>query len=288
MKSLTREALPVPSGSGRRSSYDIWMRSLYLTRSRARGLYFCVNCGGRIARGATYFRNDPPPFASWRRGEQSSQWCRGCILSSLPEAETLAGRFVVPGVRVLRDETAVGVQPVCVELLPFPAELLDQLVSDPHLLHELTPEQFEHFTCERLYAMGFEPRLVGRTNQDDGGIDIIFWSRMISSFPVLGAAQVKHRRDPDRLVQPATVRDFAGALAAHPFTAGLLVTNTSFSPSAEWFAREHARLMRLRGFTDIRRWLAGNFTDETEWRELPKTIEVAPGVIVPITRSRAG
>jgi len=48
---------------------------------------------------------------------------------------------------------------------------------------------------------------------------------------------------------------------------------------------EKAKLLRLRGFDDIRRWLAGNFTDDAEWREMPDSIEVARGVIVPIQRS---
>jgi len=60
----------------------------------------------------------------------------------------------------------------------------------------------------------------------------------------------------------------AGAILGHPFNAGFVVTNTTFSPDAEWYAREHAKLIRLRGFDDIRRWVCGNFTDEAEWREV--------------------
>src|ERR1044071_9413436 len=260
------------------------MPSLYLTRSRARNPYLCVNCGDRIPRGSMHFRNDPSPFASWHRGEQSSHWCRQCILSSVPEAADIQGRFIVPAVRVARSEALPVVQPVCVELMPFGTALSDQLCCDPELIHQLTPEQFEEFICEQLFAMGFEPKQVGRTNQRDGGIDILFWPRMKSAFPVLGAAQVKHRQNPKRKIVPAIVQEFAAVLGSHPISAGLLVTNTSFTPSAEWFAREHAKLMRLRGFEDIRRWLAGNFTDEAEWREMPKSIEVAPGVVVPIRR----
>jgi hypothetical protein len=69
-------------------------------------------------------------------------------------------------------------------------------------------------------------------------------------------------------------------VAGHSLAAGLLVTNTSFSPDAEWYAREHAKLIRLRDFNDIKRWLFNNFTDDAEWREIPSSIEVCPGVIV--------
>ena len=136
--------------------------------------------------------------------------------------------------------------------------------------------------------MGYEPRRLGRTNQADGGIDVVFWSRNPSTFPILGAAQVKHRRDPSRKVAPHVVRDFAGAVNGRQFNSALLVTNTSFTPSAEWYARDHSALLRLRGFEDIRRWVAGNFSDDAEWREMPSSIQVAPGVIVPIRRATAG
>jgi hypothetical protein len=66
---------------------------------------------------------------------------------------------------------------------------------------------------------------------------------------------------------------------------GLLITNTSFTPDAEWFAREKAHLLKLRGFTDIKRWLEGNFASDEEWREFPETIEVCPGLVIPIRPS---
>jgi len=146
--------------------------SLHLTKARARSLYVCTNCGGAIAKGTVYFRNDPP-FGSWLRGQQVSHWCRECILSSLPEAAELVGRFVVPAVRVVRTGNDEVIQPVCIELLPFAALLSRHIGGQPELIHQLTPEQFEQFICEQLFAMGFEPKRVGKTNQADGGIDIL-------------------------------------------------------------------------------------------------------------------
>jgi hypothetical protein len=67
----------------------------------------------------------------------------------------------------------------------------------------------------------------------------------------------------------------------------VLVTNTGFTADAEWFAREKARLVRLRGLTDFRRWLGNQFNDEEEWREIPKVIELCPGVTIQLTRSRS-
>jgi Restriction endonuclease len=84
------------------------------------------------------------------------------------------------------------------------------------------------------------------------------------------------------VVRSIIVREFQGAIGAHPIHAGLIVTNTSFTSDAHWFAREHAKLVRLRDFSDIRRWLLDRFDDGAEWRELPRSIELCPGVTVRI------
>jgi len=161
------------------------------------------------------------------------------------------------------------------------AILAQKLAVQPSLIHRITPGEFEEFICERLFAMGLEPQRVGATNRRDGGVDVVFWPRY-GSFPFLGAAQMKHHRNPHAKQGPSVVRDFAGTIAGHSFNAGLLITNTSFSPDAKWFAKHHAKLLRLRDFSDIKRWLVCNFSDEAEWREIPSSIELCPGVHVKV------
>lgn len=174
------------------------------------------------------------------------------------------------------------VHPVRIELVGVGDYLSRHISADPALVHHLSPDQFEEFVCERLGAMGFDLQRVGRTFQADGGIDVVFWPRKPSPFPFFGAAQVKHHRNPSTVEGPAAVRELVGSISGHPFSAGIVVTNTTFSPSAEWFARQHRGLVRLRGFQDIQRWLVDNFSADEEWRELPSTIELAPGVIVKV------
>ena len=223
------------------------------------------------------------------RGQLTTHWCRECILASAPgPKELVTGRIRVPAVRVMnRSSSSVEKQlsllaPLQVQLVGIGPILSEQLAKEPSLLHRISPEEFEEFICDRLFAMGFEPRRVGATNRKDGGVDVVFWPRFSEAFPFLGAAQVKHHRDPNTKEGSATVREFVGTLAGHPFNAGLLVTNTSFSPDAEWFAHQHAKLLRLRDFNDIRRWLFNNFSDEAEWREIPTSIELCPGIIIRI------
>jgi hypothetical protein len=274
--------------------------TLYLIETKARTTYACVGCGREIRLGALHFRHDPHPFARQFRGQPTTHWCRECILASHPgPKELVTGRIRVPAVKVLgrplSEEQHVALsegrrrtsdiqllRPVRVHVVDVSDALFKWLVEDPNRLHGLTPAQFEGFTCDRLSAMGFEPKRVGPTQRKDGGVGILFWPREPASFPFLGAAQVKHHRDPQTHEGPSTVRDFAGAIATQPINAGIVVTNTSFSPDAQWFARAHARLVRLRDFDDMRRWLTGSFGDEAEWREIPKSIELCPGVVVNI------
>ena len=273
--------------------------NLYLIETKARSTYSCPGCGNHIPRGARHFRHDPHPYARQFRGQPTTHWCRACILAAQPIQKELAtGRIRVPAVRVLgrtlteREHAELDsrerlpalplFRPVHIQLIQVSDALLKLLAKDPTLLHNLTPDRFEEFVCDRLFAMGFEPKKVGLTNQKDGGIDIVFWPRGDVSFPFLGAAQVKHHHDPRVKEGPRTVREFAGVISDQPFNAGVIVTNTSFSPDAKWFAREHARLVRLRDFNDICRWIAGTFADEAEWREIPHSIELCPGTIIKI------
>ncbi len=263
-------------------------KTLYLIETRAKRDYTCPSCQRVIYRGDLHFRHDPFPAAQSFRGEKTTHWCRDCIISSATgPKDPITRRLRIPVVRVvpairIGDSQLPLFRPLRVNLVGVGVTLAERLSGEPSLVHKLTPEEFEEFICDRLFAMGFEPRRVGSSNRKDGGIDILFWSRLPAAFPFLGAAQVKHHRDANRSEGSGTVRDFAGSIAGHPFNAGLLVTNTQFSPDAEWFARERAKLVRLRGFEDIRRWIFGNFSDEAEWREIPDSIELCPGVIIRI------
>lgn len=263
--------------------------TLYLIETRARKEYTCPACLQKISKGTLHFRHDPHPAARIYRGEPTTHWCRECIFASNPgPKEFVTKRIRVPIIRVMRksllevDAQLPLFALLRVELIDIGQILSEQLAKEQSLIYQISPEDFEEFICDRLYAMGFEPSRVGPTNRKDGGVDILFWPRLRGAFPFLGAAQVKHHRNPNNKEGPATVREFAGTIAGHPINAGLLVTNTSFSPDAAWFAREHAKLLRLRDIDDIRRWLLNNFGDEEEWREIPTSIELCPGVIIKI------
>jgi len=78
------------------------------------------------------------------------------------------------------------------------------------------------------------------------------------------------------------VREFDAVIRNQPLQAGLLVTNTSFTANAAWVVENHKHIIRLRDFEDLRRWIADNFADEAEWREVPERIEYARGKFISV------
>jgi hypothetical protein len=264
--------------------------SLYLLETRAARDCTCEGCKRLVQKGEMHFRHDPFPPARIHRGLKVTHWCSECIAQANPGPKEMVTRRIRIPITHVRSANGAGDsdtdqspwQPLQIALVGIGPVLMQELAANPALLYQLSPSQFEELICDRLFAMGMEPRPVGKTNQRDGGVDIVFWPRKRHGFPFLGAAQIKHHRDPKKKEGPARVRDFAGVVAGHSFNAGLVVTNTSFTPDALWFAREHARLLKLRDFSDLSRWLVSNFNDDLEWREMPKTIELCPGVVVKI------
>lgn len=176
--------------------------------------------------------------------------------------------------------------PYVVTLVPFSGRQLQWLAEDPARLHDMSPRAFQRFVADRLDAMGLDVQLVGDVNRKDGGVDLVAYPKSHRCpFPFLLAAQVKHHRTGAH-TGARDVRDFHGAVTSRgsAFNVGLLVTNTTFTPDARWFGQENAALLRLRDIADLQRWLHDDFVNENEWREIPESIQLAPGIQILIPR----
>jgi|ERR1017187_7128206 transcriptional regulator with XRE-family HTH domain len=205
-----------------------------------------------------------------------SQWERG---RWPPSAQPLFRWCRSLGLLSPQNTTIVSV----VDLTP---DLLKVLRDDPGNLRQLSPAQFEHFIANRLDRMGYDVTLTGATSQRDGGIDLIAVPKIRTVGSFLIAGQIKHhmgdlkatRVDVDRLL----------AWKDSPFRLGLLITNTDFTRDARWVAEQTANrnFLRLRDFEDLKRWIEDNFSSEQEWREIPDFVQLAPGIVVKIPRSR--
>jgi hypothetical protein len=174
-----------------------------------------------------------------------------------------------------------------VRLAVFTQAVYTWLLEDPDRLRTLTAENFELLIADRLKAMGLGVQLVGGARRKDGGVDLIAWPDRGCQFPFLLAGQVKHHHA-DRKTGAPAIRDFLGAITSEGsnFHLGLVVTNTSFSADAKWFAKNNGNLIRLRDLNDLCRWMQNDFQNEHEWREIPNQIELAPGITIPIPKKR--
>jgi len=216
--------------------------------------------------------------------------CLSCLVGP-EEAKaivgTLSGRKGDPNQLPLGFEvTSDGglVFPPRVELVDISRELLQMLQAAPDRLRGLTADRFELLICDRLANFGYDFARVGsHAFRKDGGVDLLAWQRA-ALVPLLIAVQAKHTSRAERSVGPDAVRDLAGTVRQHGFNAGLLVTNTTFTPDARWFASKEPVLVQLRDVQDLRRWLKGEFSREAEWRDMPTEIELCPGVRVELPR----
>lgn len=164
--------------------------------------------------------------------------------------------------------------------------LLEVLQRDPKQLSILSPEQFELVVADRLDHMGFAVQRTGPTSLKDGGIDIIAMPKTSNVGSFLLAVQAKHHRENLKTGRESVDRLLAWQNTA--FRLGLLVTNSYFTRDALWKAsQDPARnFLRLRDFEDLARWIQGIFTSEFEWREIPDSIELSPGILVKIPKPK--
>ena len=245
---------------------------------RARYWYECAFCQSPIEKGQYYYRDDPHPMARYHRGQTARQICVHCIEKDVYlKKEHTNSQLHLPFSEQL-------IQPVRVEFIDVSQILLARLRLKPEEIYRISEDSFEQLVCDRLSAMGFEARRTGRAKRKDGGIDIFFWNA--GPFPILGAAQVKHHRAKDRTNGPDIIRDFRGVLATHPFQFGVVITNTTFTADACWFAEQQQGLIRLRDGKALRKWIADEFVTNELWQTVPAKIELCPGVEIDIPLPR--
>ena len=252
----------------------------YLRLTRAARSYECSYCQSSIRQYEPYVRLEP--FGPTRQaGADVLHFCKSCSIIGgwIPPTEWGGGR--VTDEDQLQLPFSRHVKPTQVRLIDISETVWTGILTNPDELFQLNPAQFEEFVFERLCAMGLCAHRVGKTNRKDGGIDSIFTPPKTFPFPFLGAVQAKHHRDPRLKVGPAPLRELQGVLSASRiFSAGMIVTNTTFTPDARDFAARNPTDLRLRDFSDLKRWIANNFTDDAEWREIPDHIELCRGISV--------
>jgi hypothetical protein len=162
------------------------------------------------------------------------------------------------------------------------SQILEVLKMKPQEIHKIGYENFENVSCALLEDMNMSIKSVTRrSNEGDGGIDIVAAPAFPCPVPFLLAVQVKHR-DYKASIQRSTVHELYGVIASNRYiSAGMIVTNVSFSPSAI-DAIDEAKIMIVpKGLSDVLRWVKGDFRADFEWRDVPEQIPLFGGHSVP-------
>lgn len=254
-----------------------------LRQTRAARPYECSYCGSAIGQSDVYVRLGPIGLTEvlhfCRSCSVLGNWLQDPLKAHAPFNQTTSDdrQLILP--------FAQHIKPTLVQLVDISDTIWTRIQASQDELCRLNPSQFEEFVLERLRAAGLNAQPVGKTFRKDGGIDIIFTPPRTSLVGYLGAVQVKHHRDPRNKVGPGPVREFEGVLAANRlFSAGMIVTNTTFTPDAKDFAMRSPSNLRLRDFQDLRRWIADHFTDDAEWREIPNRIQLCAGISIDLSK----
>lgn len=175
--------------------------------------------------------------------------------------------------------TDVGITYLTSKALDIRGQIIPKLLADWSASYDLSHEEFEELVFDRILEMGHQGVRIGQANRPDGGIDVIFWA--LGSIPTLWAVQVKHHHSPHERTGVGDIRDFAGAISRDGFNGGMVVTNTSFTEDAKWFAENKGPLLQLRNGEHLKKWIEGDFTP-LEWNSTTRTIELRPGLPVTV------
>jgi cold shock protein len=133
-----------------------------------------------------------------------------------------------------------------------PSEQIDSLIrriqTDPALLREIHPGQFETLVAVMLQKEGYETELVSKWNEADGGVDIIAVYRLSGGLETRFAIQCKHTRNK---VSATPIRALNGVLDRFKAHQGIVATTSFFTKSAALEVQTHHWKVSLRDFDNI-------------------------------------
>ena len=153
----------------------------------------------------------------------------------------------------------------------------------------LTATQLQTFVRECFWNMGFRCAEVGSTFARDGGVDHIAISPPSDPFPSVLAVQVTRRKSK---VGPAKIREFAGAIQSQQVSAGIVITNSSFTEEARRWTEKHnethSQRIFLKDIDTLIEWSRGNFSTLQYENEIKSTLHLCKGVTLSIEEGWIG
>jgi len=129
--------------------------------------------------------------------------------------------------------------------------LVEKVHTNPELIYNISPTQFEELVAELLTKEGFNVNLTKKTR--DGGKDIfIAHSNSLGNF--LYYVECK-QYSPDNHIGVRMVRELYGTVCADRATAGLLISTSYFSPDAKKFVEKISNQISLKDYLELKEWI---------------------------------
>ena len=125
--------------------------------------------------------------------------------------------------------------------------LVNQVASNPQILQEITPRQFEELVCELFEREGNRVQLTKQTR--DGGKDLIILNNSsLGDFVIYAECK---KRAPKYPVNVGLVRELYGTVNADNATAGIMVTTSYFSRDARRYQEKIKSRMSLIDYSEL-------------------------------------
>ena len=244
---------------------------MHLGISRARYPYTCDGCGSSIRVGVTYIRDDPHPWARWRRGIAVRRLCGKCVpipgrddSSVVPDV----GQAKLPFVNAVIDLPPVLVQAAIIRAGPNVEdgqlvvgvaiawyEIIREVDRNARFLHEVPWRKLEELIAGAYEREGWD-RVTLTPRAGDRGRDIIVEKHGVGAIRIVD--QVKAYA-PGRRVTADDVRALLGVLTADSnVSKGIMTTTADFAPGIKTDS-ELQRFMpyrlELKSGSMLRAWL---------------------------------
>jgi len=113
---------------------------------------------------------------------------------------------------------------------------LEHMYENPHLLYALSPKNFELFVAEIYEGLGYGVEATKQTH--DEGVDL-YLRKNHENMPHIYAVQCKYTQRKRTKIGIKYVRELFGTLIDKKVTAGILITNSFFSPCALKFIKRY-------------------------------------------------
>jgi HJR/Mrr/RecB family endonuclease len=143
----------------------------------------------------------------------------------------------------------------------LPLSIIRRVANDPHVMHQLSPRQFEEFIATLIDELGFDDVLLTPPSRD-GGRDLIA-RHTVHGIPITFFFECKKYAG-GSLVQLDTLRALLGVVAHESRSAniGVLVTTSRFTRGCKELIASEARLDG-KDYDGITKWVS-------DWAALPK------------------